>query len=545
MDFFAVFLLFAALLSPDDAPDAVKGELEQARTAYEQQLETAKSKLAAAADAKLQEYTAKGDFESVKEIKSESEAFERDGAIPKSGKLSSVTAKYKSEVRAAAAALQKALEKAKSEYTKAKMLSEAEAIDDELKELTAKHQATTDKSDPSADLLQKGTLWKGSKTYPNGKKADYELQIESRQGTKFTAIGRGNPKYSVWDIAGTLDDGKIEWSVTKVRSGVGAPPHKGVLAGDIIRFEFMPPSGKTATGELKLVSKADAPPTASNISGEPPSDESPQAQKMPNVADFEKFLAMYDRAWDTAQKRLAQAMENEKKAIRSSDWDADEIRQHIDAIDRDLADLKAKETLPRSDYSLAAVVPILADYQKTIENLESTRKHWAKRAVQLNDRGAIAKLDALEQRLNGIIGGREQFTTGSSWSGTFAKHGLGRKGKKVENVSFKLNLTVTNCTGAAFDGELRQGTGGGQHSKMAVEGKLDRNQIAFGTTQMILGKKRNYAFRGYLLSDRIIAEVNGFDVNGHPAVGWMSLWRSGDASGKRGAAQSRVDVNRK
>jgi hypothetical protein len=226
-------------------------------------------------------------------------------------------------------------------------------------------------------------------------------------------------------------------------------------------------------------------------------------------------------------------MENQKKAIRSSDLDGDEKRQHIDAIDRDLNAFTKDGTLPRSDDVLAAVVPFLASYQKVIENLEAMRRHWSDRAVRLNDRAAIVKLDALEQRLNKIIGGREMFTTGSTWSGTFAKHGLGPRGRKIENLSFEMILKVTNCTGMVFDGELRQAAARAQHSRMAVEGKLDRNRITFGTTHMILGKHRAFTFDGYLLSDRIITNVEGTDVNGHPAIGWMSLWRDGAGPGQR------------
>jgi hypothetical protein len=59
---------------------------------------------------------------------------------------------------------------------------------------------------------------------------------------------------------------------------------------------------------------------------------------------------------------------------------------------------------------------------------------------------------------------------------------------------------------------------------MHVEGRLDRNKIDFRTTGMIRGRNRQLRFKGYLLSDRLITNVEGIQIDGRPATGWMSLW---------------------
>jgi hypothetical protein len=170
---------------------------------------------------------------------------------------------------------------------------------------------------------------------------------------------------------------------------------------------------------------------------------------------------------------------------------------------------------------LDLVVIFLEDYQKNIENLEKMRANWSDQAVKLHDEQAIAKLQKLEQRLDKIIADREQFTTGSKWSGQ----------RQIEDGALHMNLAVTNRTGTSFVGELKQ-SAGGPGTVMKVEGKLDRNKMAFQTTQMLRGANRRLSFNGYLLSDRIITSVNGITFRGKPATGWVTLWRDGLAAGQ-------------
>jgi hypothetical protein len=412
------------------------------------------------------------------------------------------------------------------------MLAEAQAVSAELQKTTVEAKAS---ERSSTDLFQKGSVWKGSRKFPiGGPPVPLELRVTSREGEQFQ--GRIETQYgNAWDLEGTIRGDKVEWKVTKVVAGKGnGESHTGVLAGNVLTVEFVASKAaadgnRTGTGRLVLntygeaVSRDDAQPIAPV--------ESAQSQKMSNVADFDQFLALYERAWKEEQNRLVNAIENRKTLIRKSKLDGDERRRRLDVIEKDLQALNESQTLPSSDDLLDAVVDLIERYHKVVRNLESTREFWSNRAVRLNDKDAIAKLDALEQRLDKIIGGREKFETDSRWSGK----------RQTETTALQMILTVTNRTGTSFVGRLRQ-TMGGPGDIMQVEGKLDRNKITFQTAQMLRGKNRKLSFTGYLLSGRIITSVGGINLQGKPANGWMTLWREGEqpkSEGRRRKESSR------
>jgi hypothetical protein len=377
---------------------------------------------------------------------------------------------------------------------------------------------------PPADLLQKGSVWKGSRKFPRGgPPVPLELHITSRVGEQFT--GRIHTRYgNKWDIEGTVQDGKVEWHVAKVRAGrARGESHTGVLAGNALTVEFQAAragadGNRKGTGKLVISTYGEEP--SRDEASTPAPVETDHSQKMPDVAGFNDFLDQYDRAWEKARRRLEQAVKNRHSAIRKSDLDGDEKLRRLNVIDQDLQAFKKSETLPNSDDLLDVVVQFIEGYQKSIKNLESTRAYWSDKAVRLRDDAAIQKLNALERRLDKIIGGREQFATGSKWSGR----------RQTGARALQMVLTVTNRTGASFVGRLRQ-TMGGPGAMMDIDGQLDGNRIAFRSTQMIRGGNRQLAFDGYLLSDRIIARVDGVAVDGNRATGWMSLWR--DDAGSR------------
>jgi hypothetical protein len=186
-----VFLTLS--FSTTSAEDAIKSELDKSRAIYSEQIETAKQTFLSAAEAKLKEHAEKGDFDNAKEIKDQKDGFAKDGKLPSSGKLLSARRKYEAEVDGAKAAFQKALEAAKSEYTKRQMISDAEAIDVELKALTSKvkREYLAVDLDSTSDLLQEGTIWKGYRTFPRGRKVPYELQITFRDRNQFRGIAIG------------------------------------------------------------------------------------------------------------------------------------------------------------------------------------------------------------------------------------------------------------------------------------------------------------------------------------------------------------------
>jgi hypothetical protein len=159
-------------------------------------------------------------------------------------------------------------------------------------------------------------------------------------------------------------------------------------------------------------------------------------------------------------------------------------------------------------------VACVDDYQRVSDQIEGVREHWADRAIRIDDPAAMAKLAAIEKRLNAILVGRDRFTTGSVWAGQLHS----------DNGAFQLTLTVEDCTGNDFRGELAQRGNIGRQSLMAVVGSFEGNRIAFHTTQMNRGKNRAFEFRGYLLSDRIVTDFQGISVIGNPVSGWVSLW---------------------
>ena len=81
---------------------------------------------------------------------------------------------------------------------------------------------------------------------------------------------------------------------------------------------------------------------------------------------------------------------------------------------------------------------------------------------------------------------------------------------------------IIDKIGDGFQGVVDQhGWDGG---KMKVEGFLHGNAFVMQTTSMIEGKNRSLVFTGYLLSDRMIANVSGINPDKQPAVGGVS-WR--------------------
>lgn len=515
-------LIFTAGPSTLRADDATKAELDKARAYHQELIDAAKARFFSAADAKLEEFASKGDLNSVKEIKVQVEAFKEQGSLPSSRMLSEATRKYEADVRAANAALQTALEKARVEFTKALQIDEATAVDAELKQLVSSRPARNSQTKEASDLLQKGTVWTGHQRYSNGNMANYELRVQSRAGDKFTGLVERNSNNVKWDVAGTVKDGKVEWKVTKTRAGRGLAPINGVLKGNQIKFSFRGPKGNEASGVVNLVEKTRTVSANSTDIDVRSDDRTRQSESMPDIAKFEAFLARYDRAWDNAQQRLIQAIKNRKRDIARSTLDGDEKIRRSAVIDKDLAAFSESNVLPNCDDLLDLVVNFLEYYQDNIEHLESTRANWSDKAARLNDERAIAKLNELEQRLDKIIGGREQFVTGSKWSGK----------RQTPEGALQINLTVTDRAGASFAGELRQ-SAGGPGDRMKVEGALDRNQIAFHTTEMLRGANRTLGFNGYLLSDRIITSVEGITLKGKPASGWMSLWRNEPGPGQK------------
>lgn len=248
------------------------------------------------------------------------------------------------------------------------------------------------------------------------------------------------------------------------------------------------------------------------------------------AAEQEKAAALISRqesALLQVKQKLLAAVKRTATDVARSDLPPGEKQILLAEIDHDRASLEKDGKLPNSDVLLPAVVEVLDDYQKMFVRLEKLRQAAVAEATRKGDADALAKITAFEERLETIVGGREHFKKGSVWTGEFAKHGLGRRGKKAVDQVFDLHLTISDVQSNTFRGELKQTANIGRASVMDVSGTLTGNRIDFDTGQMTRGKERDFAFDGYLLSDRIILRSAGKDATGYAASGWVSLWREG------------------
>jgi hypothetical protein len=211
-----VFFVPAMALAADDP---IKAELDKARAQYTPGLDAAKAKLVGAMDAKLKEVAGNGDLDKAKEVKSQKELFEKDGTIPKTPLLNDARRGYESEVRAAREALHKAIEKAKSEYTKALKLNEAEALAAELKALAdGKGGADTTSEELNAKFAT-ASVWKGTAKEKKGNKegtTDYVVTVSKREGPAFEGMLETFDGKYICKIEGAVVKDQVNFKITKI-----------------------------------------------------------------------------------------------------------------------------------------------------------------------------------------------------------------------------------------------------------------------------------------------------------------------------------------
>ena len=173
-------------------------------------------------------------------------------------------------MKAAKETMRKAYEKAKSDYTKAVKLDEAEAMTAELKQFTS-NSGQTKKSDGTArkdDLFQAGSVWKGeftnrhdnvSRTYP------VEMTVTERDGKKFKAkmvvaldVGKAKAQVRLIDEGTITESGAISWTAAKMHFAEAenwkAFDHSGSIQGEKIKLRFSGVSlaKKKVNGEINL-----------------------------------------------------------------------------------------------------------------------------------------------------------------------------------------------------------------------------------------------------------------------------------------------------
>jgi hypothetical protein len=187
---------------------------------------------------------ASGNKKLLDQVKADRKAYEEKDEVPKG-----VPAAKRQKLAASRMALEAAYAAAIRDYTKAKKDDEAAAVEKELDEFKKGGGVVQ----VSRDALQKGTVWKGERTFTKGasagKSVEFELNVTARSGKTFSGFT------ATHDVEGTIEDGKIEWKVIRQRSGTNpGQPHKGEVRGDtlVLTFEGMGAGGPNA-GTAKLV----------------------------------------------------------------------------------------------------------------------------------------------------------------------------------------------------------------------------------------------------------------------------------------------------
>lgn len=139
----AIAILFPlASFAADE--DKIAKELEAARTSYAKQIEDSQKKFLASIETEIKNAAKSGSLDAVKALQQEKAAIEADFEHDsKATRLRPAVTRYKAEIKTAKDKLKASLTKGVMAYTKELKISEAEAIDAELKALVAGNPPAT------------------------------------------------------------------------------------------------------------------------------------------------------------------------------------------------------------------------------------------------------------------------------------------------------------------------------------------------------------------------------------------------------------------
>jgi hypothetical protein len=127
LQFAVACLLILSVSSHIEADDPVQSKLDEVTGAYPANIEKAQKALLAVFDEKIETAIKAGNFEAVKRIKAEKEAFEKDATAPKTTSMRVHFASYQRAVKQANLDVENAYKKAIQDFTKANQLDNAEA----------------------------------------------------------------------------------------------------------------------------------------------------------------------------------------------------------------------------------------------------------------------------------------------------------------------------------------------------------------------------------------------------------------------------------
>jgi hypothetical protein len=224
-----VALLGPATRAAED--DLVKAKLDKAKAVYDAQLDKLCGNLVKSLQDKEEAARKAGNKKLVDQVKTEREAFETRGDLPKS--IS--TANFTRDCKQARATLELAYTTAIKEYTKAKMDDEAAVVE---KDLEAFRQDTGQAGATLAQLLAQDSAWSGMRRIANDKgklnQNPFKLKISARDGKTF----KGQVEFlsRKYDVEGVVEGDRIAFATEK--KGNLKHNYEGRLRGRTLELAF-------------------------------------------------------------------------------------------------------------------------------------------------------------------------------------------------------------------------------------------------------------------------------------------------------------------
>ncbi len=243
------------LLSPCRADDdAIKKKLDTAKSQYAAEAEKFRKVVSTQLEEREKKARDKGDKKTVDLIKTERQALEDKGEIPKS-----VPQEVKTKFTSARNAMEVAYKAAVSSYTTAKMDNEATAIEKELEEFKKGSVGDGTAVVPKGnDSLKAGMIFEGEKTNGiAGGASPFNLKVsEVDKGVvKGTVLLANNMDYS---FSGKLSGTKLTFTVIGKDDKVNQA-YSGTIQGDSLTMTYNGTAAKGGPirGDVKAKLKSD------------------------------------------------------------------------------------------------------------------------------------------------------------------------------------------------------------------------------------------------------------------------------------------------
>jgi hypothetical protein len=132
-----VIVCLLVALAGSARADKPEAGLDAARQTYADAVEKARKQLLDALTAAAKAAMTSGNLDVLKMIQAEKEEFEKNGKLPASARMKTAVQSYHQATKQAAAALEKAYENTVRDLTKAGKITQAEAVQEELKKFRA------------------------------------------------------------------------------------------------------------------------------------------------------------------------------------------------------------------------------------------------------------------------------------------------------------------------------------------------------------------------------------------------------------------------